>query len=526
MCVNVRAGLGQQFQGFGMVSRRIVSVGYSWLLGWTLLSGSAVAATDCAELRNLHRQGTEITTAVVVPAGTFTAPEHPDWWPAETFSHLPAFCRVAGRLHPTPDSDIRFEVWLPASGWNGKFLQAGNGGAAGSLIYPVLAAPLARRYAVAHTDTGHVGGGGDFSWAAGHPEKVTDFAYRAVHEVTLAGKALVQAYYGDRPRLSYWMGCSTGGRQGYVEAQRFPDDYDGIIAGAPVANWVPEGSLAVILQRELTSPTGFPPAKLPLLHQAAVAACDLNDGVKDGVIANPDHCRFDPGTLLCKSNKTEGCLTRDEIASARRMYAGVVDGKGRQVYPGTGPGSELHWDSFASPGFLIGESAYRYLVYRNPKWSAQSFDVDHDQAAAEAADHGSMSAMDPNLSPFLGHGGKLLTYHGTADSLSPYRNTRAYHWSVERTVGYRAAKGVRYYEVPGMDHCAGGAGAGDIDWLHALDSWVETGRAPGALPAKHAADQDGPAFERPVCAYPEQARLQKGRGKHHKAEYWACAAPK
>ena len=496
------------------------------MLGSAVLCGTSVAATECADLRKLNRQGTEITTAVVVPAGAFTAPEHADWWPAETFGHLPAFCRVAGRLHPTPDSDIRFEVWLPASGWNGKFLQAGNGGAAGSLIYPVLAAPLARRYAVAHTDTGHQGGGGDFSWAAGHPEKVTDFAYRAVHQVTLAGKAIVNAYYGDRPRLSYWMGCSTGGRQGYVEAQRYPDDYDGIVAGAPAANWILTGSLAVILQRELTSPTGFPPAKLPLLHEAAVASCDLNDGVKDGVITNPDHCRFDPGTLLCKSGKTEACLTKDEVSSARRMYAGVVDAKGKPLLPGTGPGSELHWDAFASPGFKIGESAFRYLVYSNPNWSVQSFDVEHDVPAGEAADHGMANAMDPNLSPFLSHGGKLLTYHGTADSLIPYRNTRTYYLSVERTVGYRAAKGVRYYEVPGMDHCAGGAGAGDIDWLHALDTWVESGRTPSALEAKHAADKDGPAFERPVCPYPEQAHLQHRRGKHRHAQYWACGVPK
>ena len=482
---------------------------------------TARAGARCEDIQSLKRDATTITLAETVAAGAFVPPERSPWSTGQEYAQLPAFCRVAGSLHPTPDSQIGFELWMPVTGWNGKFLQAGNGGAAGSIVYPALVVPLSRGYAVVHTDTGHSGGGGDFSWAVGHPEKVTDFAYRAVHEVTLAGKAMTREYYGERPRLSYWLGCSTGGRQGYVEAQRYPDDYDGVAAGAPAANWIPTGLLAVLFQRELLSPDGLPVSNLALLRRAAVAACDAAVGVVDGVISDPDRCRFDPKALLCSAAGTDACLTAPEVAAAQRLYRGVVDGRRRVVYPGTGPGSEIQWAAFVNPDFRIGESAFRYLVYNDPEWSVSAFNVDRDLAAGIQRDAGAASAMDPNLRSFLNHGGKLLTYHGTTDGLIPYLNTRHYVLAVQHSVGSAAATGVRYYEVPGMDHCGGGAGAGDIDWLSALDTWVETGRAPEALPAHHPGEGESPSFSRPQCPFPQQARY-RGHGDPRDAQSFAC----
>jgi len=232
---------------------------------------------SCEQLAALALPSTTIASVAAVAAGAFESPA-PAFGPGADFSKLPAFCRVTGSIKPSADSDIRFEVWLPAEGWNGKFMQTGNGGAAGSIVYTSLAEPLARGYAVANTDTGHQGGAGGFEWAMGHPEKVTDYAYRAVHELTVVGKAVTSARYGKSPERSYWNGCSTGGRQGLKEAQRFPDDYDAIVAGAPANNWSPLMAFSISVQRNLTGPDGLAVAKL-----AAREADGINDLVKYGL---------------------------------------------------------------------------------------------------------------------------------------------------------------------------------------------------------------------------------------------------
>ena len=262
----------------------------------------AVAAT-CEGLAALSLPHTTIAKTEAVPAGEFKPP-------AGAAQKVPAFCRVTGTLKPSTDSDIRFEVWLPEK-WNGKFEGEGNGGFAGQINYAGLAAAVRAGSATASTDTGHEAGGTDASWALGHPEKATDFGYRAIHETTVAGKAITKAFYGDNAKRSYFSSCSNGGRQALMEAQRFPEDYDGIIAGAPANYWTHLLSNAVYLvQATMADPASYiPAAKLPAIESAALAACDANDGVKDGVIDSPNRCQFKPASLECKGADSDSCLT-------------------------------------------------------------------------------------------------------------------------------------------------------------------------------------------------------------------------
>ncbi|MCC7461799.1 MAG: tannase/feruloyl esterase family alpha/beta hydrolase [Gammaproteobacteria bacterium] len=503
-------------------------------------AGAAPAATrgllpaaTCESLRDLQLAHTQIAIAEPVAAGAYRPPAQDFPFPAD-YSNLPAFCRVAGSIHPSADSDIRFELWLPHSGWNGRFMQTGNGGAAGSIIYSSLVEPLARGYAVANTDTGHEGGMGDFAWATGHPEKLTDYAHRAVHELTVAGKALTTAYYGKAPAKAYWYGCSTGGRQGLKAAQRYPQDYDAVIAGAPANNWSPLMALSILTQNNLSGPDALGLDKLPMLKEAAIAACDAGDGVQDRVIAVPGVCRFDPASLLCRAGASRQCLSATEVAAAQRIYRGVVDRSGRTRIPGTGPASEPAWAGYATPQFSIGSNYFRNVVAGDAAWDPHSFDVDRDLARAERADGGAADAMDPDLAPFLARGGRLILYHGTTDGLIPYGNSVNYYEAVRRKLGARRTRnGVRFYLVPGMEHCSLGDGAYQIDWLGAMEQWVERARPPGALPATHPAvappnpmgppTPPGKAFTRPACPYPLVARYS-GRGDDRDAASYLCAA--
>ena len=471
-------------------------VGLSSILG-LCEAGSADTPPRCEALSAAKVAHTTITSAVTVAAGAFQMPPAPAMGgPPADFSSLPAFCRVTGSIRPSKDSDIRFELWLPVANWNGKFVQTGNGGAAGSIVYSSFAEPLARGFAVANTDTGHVGSGGDFGWAKGHPEKITDYSYRAVHELTIVGKSLIAANYGTAPRKSYWDGCSTGGRQGLKEAQRYPQDYDAILAGAPASNWSPLMSLSILIQRNMTGPGGLGVDKLALLTEAALASCDANDGVKDRIIADSKSCHFNPASLVCKQGETQQCLSPSDVAAAQRIYGGVVTDTGKVLMPGTGPASEALWAAYASPQFSIGTSYFRNVVTQDPNWTPALFEVDRDVKRAEELDQGRAAAMDPDLSKFIAHGGKLLTYHGTADGLISYGNSVNYYESVVAKLGQEKVKdNVRLYLVPGMSHCSGGEGAYMIDWLGALDAWSETGNAPGTLPASHPASAPGaPGF--------------------------------
>jgi len=492
------------------------------------------APRACADLKSARVPKTVVAVAETVQAGAFRSPAPPAFGPPPNYSSLPAFCRVAGTIRATAESDIRFELWLPEQ-WNGKFMQTGNGGAAGAIVYDSLVDPLRRGYAVANTDTGHQGAGGDFAWAATQPQKLVDYQYRAVHELTLAGKALTAAHYGRSADRSYWVGCSTGGRQGLKEAQRYPEDYDGIVAGAPASNWSALMGLSISIQKNM-APGGLSVDKLGVLKEAAIAACDANDGVIDRVITSTATCNFDPASLQCAAGATSGqCLSAPEVEAAQRIYAGVVGSDGTVVMPGTGPASEPLWAAYASPQFGIGTSYFRSVVAKDPAWNPATFDVDRDVARAEAVDNGAAKAMNPDLSAFVDRGGKLITYHGTTDGLIPYENSVNYHESVVDEIGRKADDSVKLYLVPGMDHCSGGEGAFQVDWLTPLERWVEQGEAPAALQAAHPATTAGgppgappqratEAFARPVCPYP-QVPTYRGTGDTADAASFECVAP-
>ncbi len=488
-------------------------------------------ATPCEKLAALALPQTTITVAEAVSAGGFHAPAaDPTAGPSapqQTYAALPPFCRVAASLKPSNDSDIRIEIWLPASGWNGKFEGVGNGGWSGEISYAQLAAGLRAGYATGATDTGHVGSGRDASFALGHPEKLTDFAYRAVHEMTVQAKAIMSAYYGRAPRTSFWNGCSTGGKEGLMEAQRFPADYDGIIAIAPANNWTPM-LVAGMAIGQATAKGPLPREKFATIHKAVLDACDDLDGVKDGVLENPAACHFDPATLLCTGDDQPTCLTTREIAIARTMYADTVSpGTGTRIFPGFARGSEPGWAPMAGSAgpFPIALSYFRFVVFKDPSWDFHGFDVDKDLARAERADGGALTANDPNLMPYFDRGGKLLLFHGWSDELISPQNTIDYYSRVRAAVGDAAsAQSMRLFMVPGMRHCAGGPGPNAFDALTALNDWVEQKQVPERIVASHSTGEQIDRT-RPLCPYPLVATY-KGSGSTNDAANFVCGVQK
>jgi feruloyl esterase len=386
-----------------------------------------------------------------------------------------------------------------------------------------MAEPLRRGYAVAGSDTGHEGGGADVSFAVGHPEKLVDFAWRAAHEMTVKSKTVIAAHYSAPPRRSYWTGCSAGGRQGLKEAQRFPDDFDGIVAAAPATTWVPLMAHAAKVQQLVTNPTaGLAGAQLALLKGAAIAACDARDGVTDRVVEDPSRCTFDPGTLACTPASTAACLTPAQVDAARAIYAGVVHPRtSEKIFPGPAPGGELQWGAFAPGIFPIGVNYWRDLVMRDAAWTPAKLDLDKDLALARSLDTAGLDASDPNLSAFAARGGKLLLWHGWTDGLIPAQSTIDYYEKVSAAIGAGPAQdSVRLFMVPGVDHCAGGEGTFQIDTLAAIDAWVESGKAPEQLVASRPLAK-GASRTRPLCAFPLVARY-RGQGSTDQASNFAC----
>jgi feruloyl esterase len=483
-----------------------------------LQAAPALSAT-CDTLASLALKDTAIGMAQLVPAGQFSAPAGGRG--ANVFKDLPEFCRVTATIKPTSDSDIKVEVWLPAAGWNGKFQAVGNGGWAGVISYPAMAEAVRAGYATASTDTGHVGGRGTF--ALDHPEKLIDFAWRSEHEMTVKAKAVIQAFYGAAPRLSYWNGCSTGGRQGLKEAQKFPDDYDGIIAGAP-AN---RTALSLwIAHAVLKDPASYiPPAKYPLIHRAAVAACDALDGLKDGLIDDPSRCHFDPNVLLCKGGDGPDCLTPPQADAAKKIYSPAVNPRtGKELFSSLVPGTELGWGVQAQgpePSANIYDQ-YRYVVFKDQNWDWKTFDFDKDVVRGDRPENVIMNATDPDMNVFFSHGGKLLLYHGWSDPNVPTLNTIKYYKSVLGATGDASSK-VRLFLEPGMGHCAGGEGPNVFDKVGALEQWVEKGVAPEKMIASHST---GGKVDRtrPLCPYPQVARYT-GAGSVDDAANFVCRTP-
>ncbi len=492
----------------------------------SLSSVSAFAASSCDSLAMLALKDTTVTMAQLVPAGQFSPPGERQGGGrgANPYKDLADFCRVAVTIKPTSDSDIKVEVWLPANGWNGKFQAVGNGGWAGVISYSAMADAVRAGYASASTDTGHVGGRGTF--ALGHPEKLIDFGWRSEHEMTVKAKAIIQAFYGNAPRLSYWNGCSTGGRQGLKEAQMFPEDYDGIIAGAPanrtaISLW--------IAHAVLKDPASYiAPSKYPIIHQAALNTCDNRDGLKDGLIDDPTKCDFDPKVLLCKSADSPECLTSPQVEAAKKIYSPAINPRtGKQLFNSLVPGTELGWGVQAQgpePSANIYDQ-YRYVVFKDPNWDWKTFNFDSDVEHGDLPENLVMNATDPNMKAFFKRGGKLLLYHGWSDTNVPTLNTIKYYKSVVDNLGgtTEASNNIRLFLAPGMGHCGGGEGPNVFDKVGALEQWVERGKAPEQLNASHSANGKVDRT-RPLCPYPQVAKY-KGSGSIDDASNFVCRMP-
>lgn len=499
------------------------------------LRGNAVTSS-CESLSTLKLPDTTITAAQQVAAGQFVPPGASA--PPASVKNLPAFCRVQATIKPAKDSDIKIEIWLPLNGWNGKYRGLGNGGFAGNIDYPGLATAIFGGYASASTNTGHTGSPVDATWALGHPDKIVDFGWRAIHEMTVKAKAIIQAFYGDAPKHSYFLGCSNGGRQGLMEAQRFPEDYDGILAGAPANYWTQVFAtfLHDIQATEATPDSYIGGDKIPVIAKAVNAACDAADGSQDGVLNNPLACRFDPAVLQCKGADAPDCLTAAQVVALKKIYAGPRDAHGKQMFPPflpggeEGPGGWVTWIGMG-PGKDL-QYAFASGFFTNMISSKEAVDVKtvNIEAALKLADEQqgqSFNAVNPNLKPFASHGGKLIVYHGWSDAALPPQGAIKYWTAVQDALGVpETADFMRLYMVPGMQHCAGGPGAtsfgqfgppGDPqhDVRAALEQWVEKGLAPRqiiatkSLSADHSQNVD--VMTRPLCPYPQSVQyVDKG----------------
>jgi feruloyl esterase len=445
-----------------------------------------------------------------------------------------AACKVKGEITPVPGSRITFELWLPKAGWNGKFEMVGNGGFSSAIPAAQMQRLLEAGYAVAGTDTGHTGDSPDF--ARGRPESMIDFAHRAVHLTAVHAKTMIKAFYGQAPSHSYFSGCSTGGNQAMAEAERYPQDFDGVIAGAPGANrtHLTAGFLWMfIANHRLSDGSEITPAsKLDLVSRAALAACRKDNGGKAGGLAedawlnDPGLCRFDPGALRCRSQDGPDCLTGEQVGAIRAIYAGS---KSTHGYP---PGSEtaganpnlpgwaLYWADPRDPAKPARLSFWQIWAQMGDGYTGRWFDFGKDMAAADARLAGFVNHLAPDLTPFASRGGKLIAYQGTADPVVPYAYVVDYARAVTAATP-RAGEVYRLFLVPGMGHCAGGPGLQSVEAQSALEAWVERGVAPELLIASIPAKGQSPAISRPVCPYPEKA-VFSGQGDPAKAESFAC----
>ena len=514
-------------------------------------ASSAFGQKTCSELAQVALPAGKITLAETVAAGSFALPGMDASKPVPAmFRTAPAFCRVAATLTPSADSEIKIEVWMPSSGWNGRLKGQGNGGFAGSINYGDLAAAVREGSASVSTDTGH--SSANHSWALGHPEKITDYGYRGIHEMTVNAKLIVQAFYGRPQQRAYFAGCSNGGRQALMEAQRYPEDYDAILAGAPANDWTTMLSSGLSFTQGVGEDGFLPPAKVATIAKAVVAACDARDGVVDGVLNDPRACGFDPATLLCKGADADSCLTVPQVATVKAIYAGFRDSSGQTVFPGFLPGAEtggngwVSWITGKEPhkneGFGFVSGYFSMMVYDDPKWDYRTVKVEDARKLAEAKTASVLNATDPDLKPFVARGGKLILFHGWNDPAIPSLHTVGYYEQVEAKLGaQQAADSVRLYMVPGMQHCVGGPGAdifGQADSVPVKDAehniyttlieWREKDRAPGPVIATKYVDDDlskGVKMTRPLCPYPQEA-VYSGHGDTNSSASFACQAPK
>jgi hypothetical protein len=521
------------------------------------VGNAAKDAGACSKLKNLQLDHAQILAADYSAEGheisLATTPIGIPWF------KVPASCRVKLVLTPTPDSQIESEVWMPAKGWNGRLWSVGNGGLAGSIDKLQLTITLSRGYATSATDTGHSASDQDGSWALNHPEKLIDFGSRAIHETAVQAKALMLSFYGKPAAYAYFASGSNGGREALMEAQRFPDDYDGIEADAPAfdgTNNIVVGSW-IIQQTLKTKESWFPPAKLPAIAAATMAACDAIDGLKDGLIEDPRECHPKPEALLCKGEDTDKCLTQPQVDALKAIYDGPggEDSAGYQYY-GYEPGSELNWGEWqlgSAPGksflSLFSQQFHRYLIFNDPTWTLDRFELAADARETDRRLGPVYDARDPDLSRFAARGGKLMLFHGWADMALQPRLTIEYYERAQAHVGAAAAaRFMVLYMVPGMAHGFGGSGpnafgqmiappantAASNNVSRALEAWVEKGVPPGPVVAGKydndfkallVPDEMVAARTRPLCPYPQVARWS-GSGSIEEAKNFSCATPR
>lgn len=503
-------------------------------------------ACDRAALLALVLEHARVTDAIDVPQGGFTLPRA-----SAPLRDLPSFCRISAEATPSSDSRITFEVWVPRE-WNGKVVTTGNGGYGNTLSYRDMAYALAQGYAAVGGDTGHQSAADDLLWGHGHPERIIDWGSRSIHAITVPAKRIVAHVTGRPSARAYFYGCSTGGHQAYAEMQRYPDDFDGVVAGAPGNNRVRlnVGFLWQFLsnRRRGTSELIVPPAKLPILTRAAVAACDANDGVLDDVVDDPRTCQFDPASLLCREGDAPNCLTREQVDAVRRMYDGAKNPRtGETLYPGWPPSSEAltaspaglptsGWQQYWGGAEPTRANFWRAWLFDNPAWDPWSFDFDAHVALADRTLAPLVDQNSVDLSAFKSRGGKAIVYQGWQDPVVNPKDTVAYYERLRERQGSQAATDdfFRLFLVAGMGHCGGGPGAttfgnsgeraptldADHDLLMALDAWVERGRAPDRLVASKV--ERGVAVRtRPLCAYPRRSTYQ-GAGSTDRAENFVC----
>ncbi|HTZ99930.1 MAG TPA: tannase/feruloyl esterase family alpha/beta hydrolase [Candidatus Aquilonibacter sp.] len=510
--------------------------------GFALAPTPASAQQSCESLASLKIPDVTITLAKSIqPPPDFEVPSLPGRYgtPPGLKVSVP-FCRVAGFAAPTGDSHIAFEVWLPlAASWNGKYVGQGNPGFVGAISYGGMAGTLARGYATASTDTGHADAeatGALPPWAVGHPEKVADWGHRAVHEMTIAAKQVIEAYYGKPPKLSLFSSCHEGGNQALAEAQKYPTDYDGIAAGDPAYDITHLQAVSVYLswvalKDGVKAPGYIPPSKFPVIHRAVLDACDALDGVRDGLIENPMTCHFDPATIQCPGKTDEpSCLTAAQVETARQVYAGAKFADGSQIYPGLEPGSELdwHWMLSGPDPMAINKDFFATVVFQNPDWDWHTLDVSRDTRLADEKIGAMVNMTDPNLLAFKEHGGKLLMYQSWQEAAIPPGGLVDYYEHVVAAMGGpgKTEDFARLFVVPAAGMCSGfslRSISGAWDAFDVIEKWRETNVAPEKIITTHRVDG---VVDRthPICPYP-QAAIYKGSGDPFDAASFTCGVP-
>ena len=483
----------------------------------TVLTSTAVSAQDaCSALGSASIPGASIVSSKPVPANASTG--------------TPAFCEVQTTLSPVAGSHIGAVYRLPAN-WNGKILGIGGGGSAGNVTLQAAADGLARGYAIVQNDLGHPSASAtDWSFAVKGPgqpntEAIIDFGHRATHAATVAGKDLVTRFYRRPAQHAYWQGCSTGGRQGLAEVQRYPNDYDGVIAGAPVYSPLVYSNAMLRVQAFHAHPeSNLLPAHVPMIQKAVMAACDLKDGVADGILTDPRACTWDPGVLACKGTAAADCLTSAQVDTVRRVYAGVKTKNGKYAAMPLMRGGESDWVArmIGTPqnprgvNAVLGAPFLSSLVKSDPSYDFMTFDPERDMPTLESGLAAHVHQQNANIAEFVGHG-KLLLWHGFNDPGPSPLSTIEYFEAVRAMVP-SSKDAVRLFLAPGVLHCRGGAGPDQFDALTALENWVEKGTPPASILATKA----NSSLSRPLCPYPQLPRY-KGTGDANDAASYSCS---